>query len=233
MKSKEVMISQLADYERNNELIEDIYRVMGDKTDQFLYEIEDLYKQLNINTTTWGIDTWEQNMDIESNKNLLIKQRRARVKEKLRKIGRVNTEMMEDILQGYHDNEVKVWFNGRLMFNIPLEGTSHHHFDTINEIINTTKPAHLGFEIDMYMDTKDVGINIGTQTIDADVTSVRPFVNTKIDLPISGRYAIESYSSESLVVYPKHTNKISINRGVFIAMYNTMGNEDVDVYPRK
>lgn len=233
MNTKDIMISQLTNYERDNEIINELYEVLGSEMDKFLHEIEDLYKQFNIDTATWGISEWEENMGIETNKGLSRKKRRADVKEKLRKTGKVNTKMLEDILQESHDGKVEVWFNGRLMFNIPLEGLSHHHFDTISNIINTTKPAHLGFEIDMYMNISDNRVKLGTQTIDAAVVEVLPFITRNINYSTQTLYGIGSYNNEDISVYPKHTYNIGTNNELFVFIFDKTGMEEVGVYPKK
>lgn len=239
MNTREIMISQLTNYERDNEIINELYEILGKDLDNFLHEIEVLYAQFNIDTVTWGIEAWEENMGIEPNVDGDLSDRRGAVKERMRKLGKVNTEMLEDVLQGYHEKtdadikgDVEVWFNGRLMFNIPLEGMTPYDYKRINRTINTTKPAHLGYDINMYMRPRKTGVKLGTQTIDAAIVEIRPFYTSKICAISNTLCKIGNYNSEKLSVYPKHTYEVSLVDDLYFYIVNDTGVEEVGVYPK-
>lgn len=206
MKSKEKMISKLPIYERENEVIEDIYTTFGDKTDQFLYEIEDLYKQMNIDTATWGLDTWERNVGLDNNQELTITQRRGRVKSRLKSFSKIDTELLRDVIQDYYENEVRVSFNGRVLFEFPLEGDSWEFRPIVEEIIRILKPTHLGYEISIYTVPVHTGFYLGTRAEAGEEITIYPGVTRDILLEPAANIGF-SYETimETITVYPKIT----------------------------
>lgn len=182
MKYKNRMLAQLPSYERDNEILNDIYAAFGDKTDKFLYEIEDLYKQLNIDTATWGLNVWERNVGLDNNKELSLVQRRGRVKTRLKGFGKIDAELLESTLQNYYDNKVDVFFDGRVLLNIPLEGDSWQHRQVIREIIKILKPAHLGYSINMYTKPVETSLFLGSHTTMGETLTIYPKTIQDIEL---------------------------------------------------
>lgn len=174
MKSKENMISQLPNYERDNTIINEIYRVLGDKTDEFLYKIEDLYMQMNIDTATWGLDVWEKNFNINTSNSDNYKIRRQRIKTKMKQHEKVSTRTLENIIQDYYEGEVTVFFNKKLYFKLPLEGDSWKFHSIVKGIIDKTKPSHLGYSIDYKMKNVNTRVTCGAITLGGVSTTVYP-----------------------------------------------------------
>lgn len=174
MKSHNRMIDRLPPYERENKIINAIYDVLGAELDKSLYEIEDLYKQFNIDTATWGLAAWEKNLKLTGGSGLTLRQRRARIKTKLRGSAKVDIELLKTMIQDYYDNEVYVDFDGIIRFNLPLEGYSFQHNERVENIIKNTRPAHLGYEIDYYTRYVEADTFFGMATHSGEIITVYP-----------------------------------------------------------
>lgn len=175
--AKDIMLNQLAYYEREeNELIDSLYDVLGDEIEDLLHKINDLYKQLNVDTATWGLDIWESNLDINISDNLSYEERRAIIKTKLKAFGKISTGVLESAVQDYYNNKVNVYFNHKLLFEIPLESEDPKLLDRVIYVINKLKPAHLGYDIQLYLKPIITGFSLQSISLFGEDVSIYPSI---------------------------------------------------------
>lgn len=201
--SEHELLSFLPKYEReNNTLIKELYRVLGDEFDDVLDKIYDLYKQLNVNTATWGLDIWESNLGLEKPHGLGYEERRILIKSKLKTFGKVSTETLENMVQDYFDQKVNVYFNGRLLFELPLGGGKHPKLtNKMIEAIENTKPAHLGYDIRFLINPDNSKIGIKSTTMTAEIITIYPREEVEVqDLRQGYKTHISTYGL--VTVYP-------------------------------
>lgn len=116
--------------------------------DELNNNIDSLFEQAFINTATWAIDLWEKAFGIKSSEDN-IEERRSRVMSKMRSGGTLSLSIFENILSSFYNGQVEI-------VEIPAESKFEVHFtstvgtprniDTITQVINEIKPAHLAFE---------------------------------------------------------------------------------------
>lgn len=201
MRYSEQMIQELPQYERDNKLINEIYRVFGNKAEDFLYKIDDLYKQLNIDTATWGLDVWERNFSIKSNHSKSYKERRADIKIKLKRHGKVDHVMLESIIKDFTGCDSQVLFDSRIIITFTNNEKIHFSRD-MKTAIDEVKPAHLGYDY-IVKQLIDLIFNLKTYTFGVPYKICNMFQTADISggfMKVVLGLNVESYAFD--VLYP-------------------------------
>lgn len=109
---------------------------------------EDYFKQLDLDTATWGLALWERAYGIEAEAGKPDDYRRARVMSKMRGQGTATAAMLRNMAASFADTEA-----------VLIEHPETHHFDIkftgrlgtppnmadLTAAVNEVKPAHLTF----------------------------------------------------------------------------------------
>ncbi|WP_164968285.1 putative phage tail protein [Clostridium tetani] len=124
--------------------IDSILETVGAEFDSLNVSIEDLGKQLFPQSCTWGIDYWEEFLNL-NNKDKPLELRRALVIAKLSGSNALNKKRFRDIIRNYtKDSTADVLYHyGKYTFAIK----SNIDYNTIglNELIEEIKPVHLAY----------------------------------------------------------------------------------------
>lgn len=122
--------------------------------------IAEVLDQFFIDTATWGLSHWERICDIKTDETKPYAQRRSVLKSKLRGIGTVTVDLIQDVAEAYLGGEVqveelpslytiKVTFVGKL--GIPP------NLDDIKNVLRDIIPAHLAIQFEFtYMSWSDL-----------------------------------------------------------------------------
>ena len=113
----------------------------------------DMVDQFWVSTATWGLELWEQLVDIETDYTLSIEARRAAIITKLRGSGTCNAAMISSVAQAITGYEAKVVENvGDYSFSLVFVGDEPGFIDvdqqSIIDGVEEVKPAHLKFIIE-------------------------------------------------------------------------------------
>ena len=82
-------------YEQDFQEVQTQYDAQSLQVGLLNYQIEDLINQAFIDTATWGIDLWEEEYGLDTNKLLSYEERREIVKAKKRGRGTTTIEMIK------------------------------------------------------------------------------------------------------------------------------------------
>lgn len=120
----------------------------GEMTDEL---IDDILLQLFPQTATWGLDLWEEALQIPTNKSLDLTVRRSRILTKMQTRWPVTKGRMEAIINNFVTSKnayIKELFH-KYMFtiNIPLTNKRIYYKELI-ETVNEVKPAHLSYTVE-------------------------------------------------------------------------------------
>ena len=111
----------------------------------------DVMAQFFINTATWGIVLWEQQVGIEPNNALTLEARRSAVLQKLVASGNTTSEMIRGLAETITGYEAKVEVNDDYSFSLSFWGEKNEladiDVDELKAIVEQIKPAHLRFVI--------------------------------------------------------------------------------------
>lgn len=117
--------------------------------------------QLNVDTATWGLDLWEQELGIISNSSDPPEYRRSRIKGKLRGVGTATVDTVKNIAESYANGEVEIierpseyCFDVKFVGNIGVPP----NMDDFTAALEDIKPAHLCYQyIYVYITHREVG----------------------------------------------------------------------------
>ncbi|SDF62310.1 YmfQ family protein [Sporomusa acidovorans] len=114
------------------------------------YAIPDLLKQFFINTATWGLDYWEKEFGIVSNRSNSYVRRREIILAKKRGSGTSTKERIKNVAEAFSGGEVDVIeYNEEYRFEVKFIGVLGipPNMAGFLAMLNEIKPAHLGYSI--------------------------------------------------------------------------------------
>ena len=113
-----------------------------------LYDVMD---QFFVETATWGLDLWEQQVGIETDRGLSHESRRGAIKQKLVASGQTTSEMVRQLAETNTGYEARVHINQDYSFSLEFLGEKTELADIdveeLRSVVEQIKPAHLRFII--------------------------------------------------------------------------------------
>lgn len=150
--------------------------------------LEDLFKQLFVESATWGLTLWEKELFLPVDETDSYENRRQRIWNKLRSKQTSTLQFMTDLLNRYVSTAdgtiTEKYADYALEYSIP-DGTVDNWPDLI-AAINQWKPAHLSYYFLTHTDIIDVTYYAGI------VTEVE-----EIYIPCADEYVIETGATKS------------------------------------
>lgn len=131
-----------------SKVFEELLRVQSNEITRNNALLKDLEAQLYLETATWGLDYWEEDLGIETNKDLSYKQRREKIKFRKQLPNTIITKkFFKKVMDNYYISDIYEDFNSSKV-NITIKGIRGIP-PKINEMISDAKellPAHLIYE---------------------------------------------------------------------------------------
>lgn len=166
------MIEYLPTTVKNSDYFKELYRVQGVEVQQATEAVESLVRQLDIETATWALSIYEEELGIQAEQNKPLEERRSNIRSKWRGTGKLDSELIKQVVDSYTNGGVNVSFDSQIIvqFNDVL-GTPPNMSD-VYDAMDNIKPAHLRVVYEfMYLLIKD---------IDQKMT-IEELENTKLD----------------------------------------------------
>lgn len=151
--------------EQNCEEFIEIMKVNEIELDVLLGNIEDLERQLFIDTATWGLDIFEQELGIKTDKNKSFEERRNIIKSKFIKNDITHYEYSKNLLEIFGGYDVEIKFLGVIYFKVRSKGFRVSEFLEAYKVI---QPAHLNLFLNFIEEFENkyfVGIGLRTRQI--------------------------------------------------------------------
>lgn len=145
-KNKYSLSKYVPPYIYNEKTLNEVYKGQEKALMQIHNFIDDLNKQLFVNKATWGLDLWEEEFGIETNKSLPYEQRREQVKARKRGRGTCNTSMLKNVSEAFSGGECDILENtAPYNFTIKFVGVKGipKNMEGLKKAINEIKPAHM------------------------------------------------------------------------------------------
>lgn len=105
--------------------------------------VDDLEKQLNIDTATWALDIYEKDLGIKTEHNKPLSDRRSVIKSKERGTGKVDAGMLETVADSYVNGDAVVTFDGSIQLAFTGILGIPPNMEDLQGVIENLKPAHL------------------------------------------------------------------------------------------
>lgn len=112
--------------------------------------VRDLQKNLYVNTATWGLEYYEQDLGLVTDKTVSYEERRERIKSKMRGSGTTTKQMIQHTAQAFSGGEVDVIENfNEYSFIVKFVGIKGipKNLALFKEMLEEIKPAHLSYEL--------------------------------------------------------------------------------------
>ncbi|NFN81206.1 DUF2313 domain-containing protein [Clostridium botulinum] len=131
-----------------DKILSKVYEEQQKQVDSINTDIQDLINQCFVETATWGLDTWEKELGIQSNIGDSYSIRRSRILAKLRGQGTTTIEAIKNICKSFVEDVEVIEHNEEYYFVINLLSHSGfpNGFETLYDSIREVKPAHLGVD---------------------------------------------------------------------------------------
>ena len=137
------LLEYLPPYERNSKIFQEIMKAEQIEFDRLAIDIEDLEKQLNIDTATWGLAIYERELGIKTNLNKPLEERRSVIKSKWRGTGKVDRALIKTVVDAYTNGGVEVGFDGRIIITFNDVKGIPPNLEDAQRAIEDISPAHL------------------------------------------------------------------------------------------
>ncbi|MFF2887026.1 putative phage tail protein [Paenibacillus sp. NPDC057967] len=114
------MLSYLPLHARRSKFLRDTFQAEGVEFDKLRYALDGVLDQFFVRTATWGLDSWEQELGLETIETDSFDVRRSRILAKLRSSSSFSARTLEGVASAYTGRPVKVTVDA-LTYTITFE----------------------------------------------------------------------------------------------------------------
>lgn len=146
-----MLMDYLPRYYKDSKVFLELFRGFAAEINETDKNIEELEAQMFVDTSTWGLDIWEKELGISTDKSKSYESRREAIKAKMRGYGTCTVEMIKNTALAYTNAEVEVIEdNPNYAFVIKFVSVKGIPPDVkaFEETIETIKPAHLTYRLE-------------------------------------------------------------------------------------
>jgi hypothetical protein len=156
----------------------EILNVEDKELDNLKNNIKEVYNQLFLDTATTTLSKWEKDTGITIyNPNFTDEERRSRVRGKIRGIGKIDEELIKDVVDSWTNGNVDVSFDGKINIKFNSFYGVPDNIQSVKDAIEQIIPAHLGIKYNMkYLLIKDIH----------NKRTIKDMENTKLNLFAGG-----------------------------------------------
>ena len=168
------LLSYLPSFYHNSDIIKVFMESNNIEVDTLKAYVEDLNKNLYVKTATWGLDLFEEELGLITDKSLSYEERRERILAKKRGNGTTTKAMIKNTAEAFSGGEVDVIENfSDYSFIVKFVGVKGipKNLTLFKKMIEEIKPAHLNYELaftytvwDMIISKNNVWNDFNSQT---------------------------------------------------------------------
>lgn len=137
------LIDYLPPFLQKSSVLNGIFTSEDQQLANLRLNIDDVKKQLSIDTATWGLVFFEKELGITTDLSKPLDERRSVIKSKWRGTGKVDATLIKTVVDAYTNGQVEVGFNG----NITVKFTGIYgippNLDDAKKAVEDISPAHL------------------------------------------------------------------------------------------
>ena len=131
---------------RNDDISKHIAKISQTELENIEIKITDIKSNIFLDTSTWGMDIFEKELNIEYVEDKTIDERKAIISAKWRGAGKLTLELIQDTVKAYTTNVVSVRFNGTIVIDFSDKIGVPNDVDSLMKSVEDIKPAHLGVD---------------------------------------------------------------------------------------
>ena len=137
------MMTYLPSYMRKSKVLREICSAQHEQIQYIKTGMEDIAQQLSVDTATWGLAIYEKELDIKTDLNKPIEDRRSVIKSKMRGTGKVDAVLIKVVADAYTNGDVIVSFNGHIVVKFTSKIGTPPNLEDLKAILEEVKPAQL------------------------------------------------------------------------------------------
>ena len=144
------LLEYLPSFYHNSDVIKSFMESNSIEVDTLKAYIEDLSKNLYIKTATWGLDLFEEELGLVTDKSISYEERRERILAKKRGNGTTTKAMIKNTAEAFSGGEVDIIENfEEYSFIVKFVGVKGipKNITLFKQMIEEIKPAHLSYEL--------------------------------------------------------------------------------------
>ena len=144
------LLEYLPNFYHNSDVIKTFMESNSIEVDTLKAYIEDLSKNLYVKTATWGLDLFEEELGLVTDKSISYEERRERILAKKRGNGTTTKAMIKNTAEAFSGGEVEVIENfSDYSFIVKFIGVLGipKNLTLFKNMIEEIKPAHLNYEL--------------------------------------------------------------------------------------
>lgn len=110
MSRKDEMLGRLQPFMRKSGVYGEIFRVEAGQFDNFDDRLSDIRKQMVVDTATWGLDIFEKELGIPTDRRKTYNERRSVIKAKMRGHGSVDIALIKLVAESFDYGDINVQY---------------------------------------------------------------------------------------------------------------------------
>lgn len=139
MSSSDGMLKRLQPFQRKSGVYKAIFDAEVGEFNSREAVIDDLQKQMLVDTATWALSIYEAELGIPIDTSKSYEERRSVIKSKMRNQGKVSLSLIKAIVDAYTGDSNEVAYDGRIYIYL----NRSTNFTELRLIVDEIKPAHL------------------------------------------------------------------------------------------
>ncbi|GIO93198.1 YmfQ family protein [Paenibacillus lactis] len=143
------LFSYLPAYYETSRVMQSDMEAKGSEMDALYQALNEAADQFFVRTATWGLDRWEEELGIPTDRAKPMEQRRAVLESKLRGAGTFSGRLVKNVAEAYDGGAVEVTFQpGEWRFTVQFVDTLGipPNLEDLKAAIEEIKPAHLAVD---------------------------------------------------------------------------------------
>lgn len=144
------LLECLPSFYHNSDIIKAFMESNSVEVDTLKAYMNDLVKNLYVKTATWGLDLFEEELGLVTDKSISYEERRERILAKKRGNGTTTKAMIKNTAEAFSGGEVEVIENfNDYSFIVKFVGVKGipKNLALFKKMIEEIKPAHLNYEL--------------------------------------------------------------------------------------
>ena len=144
------LLEYLPSFYHNSDVIKTFMESNSIEVDTLKAYVDDLVKNLYVKTATWGLDLFEEELGLATDKSISYEERRERILAKKSGNGTTTKAMIKNTAEAFSGGEVEVIENfNDYSFVVKFVGVKGipKNLTLFKNMIEEIKPAHLNYEL--------------------------------------------------------------------------------------
>ena len=135
--------SYLPPFLSNTQLFTEIFGAKGQELDSIDVSIADLNAQFDVDTATWALDRYENELGIATDYTKPLDYRRSVIKSKWRGTGKLDATLIKTVCDAFTNGDVQVTFDGTIHVKFNSVLGIPPNMDDLGVAVEQIKPAYL------------------------------------------------------------------------------------------